>query len=281
LVRTLRAIYEQNTYQIPQVFRNGTSYDRFWEGRRLFQTTTTAIRNCARMIWYSIPEDDDDGSCSQKEQKERAINTLIAFSYAMLHHLRCEWGVREDFAALLPPGFRSSERTMNGEEDGCMSCSKKPHWIREGGMTLPMELIYMLEAYLQEQRARGVLNGAQHGMFANCLNQITDAFGGMERIKSTPVPVCTRIHSAQVLATYCCTLPFCLVHEMGWWMVLVVCLVSFTLYGIEGIGSEIEDPFGTDRNDIKAEAIIAGLHAELLHVVNKIPAHYENGVFGK
>ena len=30
--------------------------------------------------------------------------------------------------------------------------------------------------------------------------------------------------------------------------VVIVFLVSFTLYGIEGIGEEIEDPFGKDEN---------------------------------
>jgi predicted membrane chloride channel (bestrophin family) len=32
--------------------------------------------------------------------------------------------------------------------------------------------------------------------------------------------------------------------------VFIVFLVSFTLYGIEGIAEEIEDPFGKDENGI-------------------------------
>lgn len=46
-----------------------------------------------------------------------------------------------------------------------------------------------------------------------------------------------------------------MVDEMGWWAVPIVSLVIFTLYGIEGIGSQLEDPFGYDRNDIKMDAI--------------------------
>lgn len=33
----------------------------------------------------------------------------------------------------------------------------------------------------------------------------------------TPIPVCQQIHQKQVLALYCCILPFCLVDEMGWY----------------------------------------------------------------
>ena len=35
------------------------------------------------------------------------------------------------------------------------------------------------------------------------------------------------------------------------------------LYGIEGIGEEIEDPFGSDKNDIKIDAIIEDLRQEV------------------
>lgn len=43
---------------------------------------------------------------------------------------------------------------------------------------------------------------------------------------------------------------------MSWWAVPIVVLVMFTLYGIDGIGNQLEDPFGYDRNDIKMDAIV-------------------------
>ena len=64
-----------------------------------------------------------------------------------------------------------------------------------------------------------------------------------------------RIHAKQVLALYGAVLPFAVVDDLGWWSVPIVTLVIFTLYGIEGIGSQLEDPFGYDRNDIKMDAI--------------------------
>ena len=50
---------------------------------------------------------------------------------------------------------------------------------------------------------------------------------------------------------------------MGWWAVPVVTLVIFTLYGIDGIGSQLEDPFGYDRNDIKMDAIVEDIRLEI------------------
>lgn len=74
---------------------------------------------------------------------------------------------------------------------------------------------------------------------------------------------CRRIHQKQVLALFGCVLPFAMVDELGWWAVPIVTLVIFTLYGIEGIGSQLEDPFGYDRNDIKMDAICQDANVEL------------------
>lgn len=72
-----------------------------------------------------------------------------------------------------------------------------------------------------------------------------------------------RIHQKQVLALYGCVLPFAMVDDMGWWTVPIVSLVIFTLYGIEGIGSQLEDPFGYDRNDIKMDALVGDAKTEI------------------
>lgn len=54
-----------------------------------------------------------------------------------------------------------------------------------------------------------------------------------------------------------------MVDEMGWWAIPIVSLVIFTLYGIEGIGSQLEDPFGYDRNDIKMDALVGDCKTEI------------------
>lgn len=40
-------------------------------------------------------------------------------------------------------------------------------------------------------------------------------------------------------------------------------MVAFTLYGIEGIGVQLEDPFGYDKNDIKMDGIIEDTRQEV------------------
>lgn len=54
-----------------------------------------------------------------------------------------------------------------------------------------------------------------------------------------------------------------------WWSVPIVAIVSFTLYGIEGIGQQLEDPFGYDKNDIKMDGIIEDTRREVLTMLSE------------
>jgi len=56
---------------------------------------------------------------------------------------------------------------------------------------------------------------------------------------------------------------------MSWWAVPIVVLVTFTLYGIDGIGSQLEDPFGHDRNDIKMDAIVEDIRSEIMVLLDE------------
>lgn len=56
---------------------------------------------------------------------------------------------------------------------------------------------------------------------------------------------------------------------MSWWAVPIVILVMFTLYGIDGIGGQLEDPFGFDRNDIRMDAIVEDMRSEIMVLLDE------------
>jgi putative membrane protein len=82
-------------------------------------------------------------------------------------------------------------------------------------------------------------------------------------IRTTPIPIGYLIHQKQVLALYLMILPFAIVDVMGWSGVPVMALVAFTLYGMEVIGRQLEDPFGYDKMDIKFDAILQDAQTEI------------------
>jgi putative membrane protein len=75
-----------------------------------------------------------------------------------------------------------------------------------------------------------------------------------------------------------------MVDDMGWWTIPIVSLVIFTLYGIEGIGSQLEDPFGYDRNDINMDALVGDAKMEIdvvLQEWRKVVASVEGSLGGE
>jgi ion channel-forming bestrophin family protein len=211
------------------VFRTNTAYERFWEGRKLWGGVNNAERNLARQIWVIVPA----ANHQERQQKIEALDLLVAFAVAMKLHLRRE-AVNEELAALLPRTRYDNLKMMNNP---------------------PLEIAFWIQDYLQQQYVGDSLNIHQLTSMQNLLNQMVDSLGGCERILKTPIPLAYAIHLKQLLLIYCFTLPFQFVNQLQWWTAAVVILVSFTLFGIEAIGIEIENPFGKDENDLPLDTI--------------------------
>jgi putative membrane protein len=76
-------------------------------------------------------------------------------------------------------------------------------------------------------------------------------------------------HLTQVLALYLLSLPFCFLDDYYWMSIFAVGLVSFGLLGVECAATEIEDPFGTDENDLPLDKMCLGLHDMLLYIAHE------------
>ena len=68
---------------------------------------------------------------------------------------------------------------------------------------------------------------------------------------------------------------------MNWWTVPIVVLVMFTLYGIDGIAMQLEDPFGYDRNDIRMDAIVEDIREEIMVLLEEWKRVGEGGGRGE
>ena len=68
------------------------------------------------------------------------------------------------------------------------------------------------------------------------------------------------------------SLPFELVDRLGWWTPLFVAILSFIVFGIEEIGLEIENPFGTDPNDLPLDRICENMKINLEDLISFAPS---------
>lgn len=236
------------------VFRTNTAYERFWEGRKLWGNLVNNTRNLARQIWVGVAEIHPE----DRMKKISTLRLLVAFSVATKLHLRGE-AINHEFDELLSSSQYFKLKTMNNP---------------------PLEVAFWIGDYLQQQVNRKTLNDYQITTFQQLLNNMVDSLGSCERILKTPIPLAYAIHLKQLLLLYCLLLPFQLVGPLGWWTGLIVALVSFTLFGIEEIGIEIENPFGYDANDLPLDAICETMKRNIEDLISLTPNVETSNDFG-
>lgn len=245
------------------VFRNQTSYARFWDGRNEFTTIISATRNLTRSFLCTSYKAGVDTTDIERADIERTVRVLMAIPGSVKNSLRAEWG-----AAWAPVTAQDVDRVsgaitprLNPEYAHILPLGLKGH--EEEGLALPIELTALVEAFIKRGHDRGWFHAPGSSQLTVQINNLIDAYGKMETIRYTSYPVAIMIHQRQVLALFGAVLPLAIVEESHWWSIPIVALVMFTLYGIEAIASQLEDPFGYDRNDIKMDAIVEDVRTEL------------------
>ncbi|WP_013323639.1 bestrophin family protein [Gloeothece verrucosa] len=227
------------------VFRTNTAYDKFWEGRKAWGTLINTVRNLARSIWVSIEEREPE----DRTEKIVTLRLLVAFAIATKLHLRGE-PVNSELAPFMSPLRYEKLKIMNNP---------------------PIEVAFWIGDYLQRQFDRGYVNAYQLTAMFKLVDQLVDVLGICERILKTPIPLAYNIHLKQLILLYCFTLPFQLIAQFEWLTPLIVALISFTVFGIEEIGIEIENPFGKDPNDLPLEQICETMTRNIEDLITLAP----------
>jgi putative membrane protein len=91
------------------------------------------------------------------------------------------------------------------------------------------------------------------------LLSFTDICGACERIKNTPIPYSYSAFIKKFIFFYVMTLPFGYVFSLGYITIPVVIFIFYVLASLELIAEEIEDPFGSDENDLPTQKIAANI----------------------
>jgi putative membrane protein len=135
--------------------------------------------------------------------------------------------------------------------------------IRHGPNTVAARLFAEIEGL----RRDGDL-ALEHLLNLNAeLTALTDICGACERIKKTPIPYSYSLFIKKFIFAYIVTMPFVFVHDFGYWTALFSTFMFYVLGSLEIIAEEVENPFGTDANDLPTDDLaktIAGNVKEIL-----------------
>jgi putative membrane protein len=120
-----------------------------------------------------------------------------------------------------------------------------------------------ISSLLLETRQQGLISDYVQIALDQYVARLVDSLGSCERIHTTPLPFAYVVHLRRGLIAYCFTLPFALLEPFNWVTIAATLLISYLMYGIEEIGVQIEDPFGSDDNDLPLEELCQKIEVQL------------------
>lgn len=223
-------------------FRNNSAYDRFWEGRKLWGELVLRSRNLARQCLGLIEgEGEARASDGLGDVRVRMILRAIAFVHTLRDQLR-EQALDPRVAGMLrAQEFAQAQHAAN-----------RPDYLMQ-------RMGQDLRQCLAEKRIDPCLAASIDAT----LSAMTAAAASCERIKNTPVPFSYSLLLHRTAYMYCFLLPFGLVDTIGFMTPIVVAIVAYTFFGLDALGDELEEPFGTEPNDLPLDAICRAIEIDL------------------
>jgi putative membrane protein len=235
-------------------FRNNAAYDRYWEGRKqwgeLVLRSRSLARQCLSLVDSAHPSarpliaDTDPAAAAAADAADaraRMVRRAIAYAHALRHRLRSS-DPGADVAPWLPADEWERIRTL----------PNLPH-------ALMLEMGADLALCLRERRLDPMLAPLLDASFSS----MTGVAAACERIRGTPIPFSYTLLLHRTAYMYCFLLPFGLVDTIGYLTPLVTALVAYTFFGLDALGDELEEPFGTSDNDLPLEAICRTIEIDL------------------
>lgn len=210
-------------------FCNTASYDRYWEGRKLWGKLVNDTRSLTRQI-LTIVETNDQVTI---EKKQEFVKMISAFCWALNYELRGKTETDQ------------LERLLSKEQvDFLKQCQFKPVMIMN-----------MMGEWLNEMKNQKAMDSMVLTTLDFQLNQLSEIVGGCERILNTPVPFVYHVLLHRTVYIYCFLLPYGLVDAVGWMMPVLVLFISYTFISLDAVVDEIGEPFGEEANDLALNAI--------------------------
>jgi putative membrane protein len=200
------------------VFRTNTSYDRWWDGRKLLGALTNVSRNLALKI-KALNLSADEVTFFKY--------AIPKYAFALKEHLR--------------------EKQYFGKDSFLIEI--------DGGKHIPNQVASSLVSRIYALEAAKTISAEQLIVLSADVSQFTDICGGCERIRNTPIPYSYSAFIKKFIFIYVITLPIGWVFSLGYFVIAIVPFILYVLASLELIAEEIENPFNQDANDLPVDEI--------------------------
>lgn len=224
-------------------FRNNACYDRWWEGRKLWGAL---IANARHM--------DRDTRVLSHARRERVIHHVIVFANMLRDRLRHQTA---NPTQLIETG-RLNEHAVE---------RLNQH------LNAPQYTLGLIQWELMQALKEGEISDILYQQVNSHVVDMGNVQAGCDRIASTPLPFSYSVLLNRTVYCFCFLLPFSLESILGLWTPLFVGILAYLFLGLDMLSAELEEPFGTQDNDLPLDSIVRLIERELLSSLGKpIPA---------
>ncbi|WP_269915354.1 bestrophin family protein [Acinetobacter sp. HY1485] len=220
-------------------FRNNASYDRWWEGRKLWGALIANARHL-----------DRDSRMLSHSRREKILHHLMVFANVLRDRLRHQTANPEQFLDTLQLDANTIQHLNNH--------------LNAPQYTLGLMQWELLQAYQNKEVTDIIYQQLNQHIIA-----IGNVQAGCDRIASTPVPFAYSVLLNRAVYGFCFVLPFSLGAVLGLWTPILVGLLAYMLLGWDKLSAEIEEPFGTQNNDLPLDSIVRLIEREILSSLGK------------
>ncbi|MFS4468867.1 bestrophin family protein [Maribacter sp. 2210JD10-5] len=257
-------------------FKNSQSYDRFWEGRKIWGGIVNYSRTWANNVLSFV---DDT-----YETKRILIYRHIAWINALRIQLRqpTSFSIKEN---------RAVERMFDRHRERNPVCADLESFISpeeetdlQNRKNVATHLIKNQGLHLKQLLADDKITEFDKQVFHNNLEELYNLQGKCERIKNTPFPRQYAYFSTLFTWIFVLLLPFGLLNvfenqvsqiteQTQWWylplMIFFSVLISWIFTTMEKIGSNSEDPFEGRINDVPMTALCRTIEIDLKDMLDE------------
>lgn len=212
-------------------FRNNSCYDRWWEARKQWGHLVSASRDIARQTLMI-------GTGTAREQ---LLTLAIAFTHALVHHLRAGLPVAD------------LHRKLPGDKRAELAAAR----------SIPDAALMQMGEILVDCRAQSHLSDIQFGILDTTISRMSAVLSACDRIRNTPVPFGYTLLLHRTAYIFCALLPFGFADVLGWGAPFATAVVAYTFFGLDALGDELEEPFGELPNDLPLLALAETIEINL------------------
>jgi len=220
-------------------FRNSVCYARFNEARLLWGQLAITSRSLLREVKTLLGH--------EPESLQTFINLQLAFCNSLRMSLRKQ------------PQQQTLSRYLTPEQLSWVSESHAPQ----------NRILILMGNWLNEKRQQGAISDILWQSLNNHLNDLSNVSGGCERIITTPLPFAYSLILHRTVYIFCIMLPFALVTDLHYMTPFLSVFISYTFIALDSLAEELEDPFGTEDNDLPLDAICVAIERDIRNMNNE------------